>query len=276
MRATVILISRHTWSKLTWGGRRCPCCIIVPFLSGCLDTRDLLAFWFCLLVLRIFESPTSILLMIFSVVNSVSLRCKGRLWWWEQKCPGSHQTRVMAGNKREMAKQFSCSGQHRWFHSAVAMSNERPALFFQCQKWTSAAQIIVQFMQTLLELHYTHTFTFTEMTRWAVRIYYKKWNIVDGIRLSTADCSAGKGAWDDFKVPCAFNGVEDPILKYCLDTLMTFQDGKAMNKLCKNTKCHSEERVERHCLKDYSEVLRMIIVNTATEISKNSVGDSRE
>ena len=42
-----------------------------------------------------------------------------------------------------------------------------------------------------------------------------------------------------------------------------------MDKLSKSTKCvHSKERVERHGPKDYSEVLRMSIVNTATEISK--------
>ena len=79
--------------------------------------------------------------------------------------------------------------------------------------------MIVEFMQTLLELHYTHTVTFAEMTRWEARIYYKKWSILGGIQLRIGDCAAGKGAWDDFKVPRAFNKVEDPILKYSLDTL---------------------------------------------------------
>ena len=95
----------------------------------------------------------------------------------------------------------------------------------------------------LLELHYTHTVTFTERTRWAARIYHKKRKILGGMQLRTADCTAGKGVWDDFAVPCAFNWAEDAFLKYCLDTLITlFQDGKAMDELCKNTESIHSKR----------------------------------
>ena len=56
-------------------------------------------------------------------------------------CDGSEQR----GNSNPVH-----SVQHRWFHPAVARINERPALFFQCRKWTSAPHMIVQFMQTCL------------------------------------------------------------------------------------------------------------------------------
>ncbi len=62
--------------------------------------------------------------------------------------------------------------------------------------------------------------------------------------------------------------------EHCINIIPRWE---AINEPCKNMEnVHFKERVERQCQKDYSEVRRRIILNTATEISKNSVADSRE